>query len=295
MSGHTWVDCRYTLAALFERPVVIKPPEVVAAHDFLLIGWILLLLMGTPWLLVAADALAVGILGYLAYAPAVIIAMLTTPSAFVNDLTAYFALAFNWTMTLALGAAGLAVFLIVILVIYVTTVHRTSTGNYEGARAASLFYGVIMILISLASFAAFFGYVYAASAALLILPALFFLMGYGKMGEVIARYGPMAVLSDASPIETASQVPSGAAGPAMQMMGAPAMQMMAAPAMGMGAVAIPANSGGAFPMPAPPPSPQYQHLGGVVPRVPLCPTCGRELFYASNYKRWYCLVCESRR
>lgn len=287
MSGHTWVDCRYTLAALFERPVVIKPPEVVATHDFLLIGWILLLLMGTPWLLVAADALAVGILGYLAYAPAVIIAMLTTPSSFVNDLTAYFALAFNWTMTLALGAAGLAVFLIVILVIYASTVRRTSTGNYEGARAASLFYGVIMILISLASFAAFFGYVYAASAALLILPALFFLMGYGKMGEVIARYGPMAVLSDASPIETASQVPSGAAGPAMQMMGAPAM--------GMGAVAIPANSGGAFPMPAPPPSPQYQHLGGVVPRVPLCPTCGRELFYASNYKRWYCLVCESRR
>ena len=287
MSGHTWVDCRYTLAALFERPVVIKPPEVVAAHDFLLIGWILLLLMGLPWLLVVVDALAVGILGYLAYAPAVIIAMLTTPSSFVNDLTAYFALAFNWTMTLALGAAGLAVFLIVILVIYASTVRRTSTGNYEGARAASLFYGVIMILISLASFAAFFGYVYAASAALLILPALFFLMGYGKMGEVIARYGPMAVLSDASPIETASQVPSGAA--------VPAMQMMAAPAMGMGSVTIPANSGGAFAMPAPPPSPQYQHLGGAVPRVPLCPTCGRELFYASNYKRWYCLVCESRR
>ena len=287
MSGHTWVDCRYTLAALFERPVVIKPPEVVATHDFLLIGWILLLLMGMPWLLVVVDALAVGILGYLAYAPAVIIAMLTTPSSFVNDLTAYFALAFNWTMTLALGAAGLAIFLIVILVIYVTTVRRTSTGNYEGARAASLFYGVIMILISLASFAAFFGYVYAASAALLILPALFFLMGYGKMGEVIARYGPMAVLSDASPIETASQVPSGAA--------MPAMPMMAAPAMGMGTVAIPANSGGAFPMPPPPPSPQYQHLGGAVPRVPLCPTCGRELFYASNYKRWYCLVCESHR
>jgi hypothetical protein len=275
------------LAALFERPVVIKPPEVVAAHDFLLIGWILLLLMGAPWLLVVVDALAVGILGYLSYAPAVIIAMLNTPSAFVNDLTAYFALAFNWTTTLVLGAAGLAIFLVLLTLINVTTVRRTSTGNYEGARAASLFYGVIMILVSLASFAAFFGYIYAASAALLILPALFFLMGYGKMGEVIARYGPMAVLSDASPIETAPQIPSGAA--------IPAMPMMAAPAMGMGAVSIPASSGGAFPMPAPPPSPQYQHLGGAVPRIPLCPTCGRELFYASNYKRWYCLVCESRR
>ena len=275
------------MAALFERPVVIKPPEVVATHDFLLIGWILLLLMGAPWLLVAADALAVGILGYLSYAPVVIIAMLTTPSSFVNDLTAYFALAFNWTTTLVLGVVGLAVYLIVITVIYASTVRRTSTGNYEGARASSLFFGVIMILTSLLSFAAFFGYVYAASAALLILPALFFLMGYGKMGEVIARYGPMAVLSDASPIETASQVPSGAA--------VPAMPMMAAPAMGMGAVAIPAGSGGGFPMPAPPPSSYYQHLGGAVPRVPLCPTCGRELFYASNYKRWYCLVCESHR
>ena len=274
------------MEALFERPVVIKPPEVVATHDFLLIGWILLLLMGAPWVLVAIDALAVGVLGYLGYAPLLIIATLATPSTFINDLTTYFALAFNWTMTLILGVAGLAIFLILIILIYVTTVRRTSTGNYEGARAASLFFGAIMILISLASFAAFLGYVYAASAALLILPALFFLMGYGKMGEVIARYGPMAVLSDAAPIETAPQVPSGAA--------VPPMPIMAAPAMGMGAVAIPAGPSGPVPMPGPPPS-QYQHVGGAVPRIPLCPTCGRELFYASNYKRWYCLVCESRR
>ncbi|MGD0550554.1 MAG: hypothetical protein ABSA81_08440 [Candidatus Bathyarchaeia archaeon] len=296
------------MAALFERPVVIKPPEVVAAHDFLLIGWILLLLMGAPWLLVAIDALAVGVLGYLAYPPAVIIAALATPSTFVNDLTAYFALAFNSTMALLLGAIGLAVFLILIILIYVTTVRRTSTGNYEGARAASLFFGAFLILVSLISFAAFFGFVYAASAALLILPALFFLMAFGKMGEVIARYGPMAVLSDASPIETAPQVPSGAAVPPMSV---PPMPMMAAPAMGMGTLAIPAgpiegavpvaNPGpiqGAIQMPPPPPSQypsQYQHLGGAVPRIPLCPTCGRELFYASNYKRWYCLVCESRR
>lgn len=276
---------------MFEKPVVIKPPEVVATHDFLMIGWVLLLLMGLPWLVVAADALAVGILGFLGYAPAAIIALLASPSAFIDSLTAYFAIAFSSATALALGAAGVAIYLILISVIYVTTVRRTSTGNYEGARAASLFYGVILILISLVSFAAFLGFVFAASAALLILPALFFLMGYGKMGEVIARYGPMAVLSDASPIETAPQVPSGAAVPAMPAI--PAMPMMAAPTMGMGAVAIPANPSGVAPMP--PPSPHYQHVGGAVPRVPLCPTCGRDLFYASNYKRWYCLVCESRR
>jgi hypothetical protein len=289
--------------AFFERPVVIKPPDVVAAHDFLLIGWILLLLMGAPWLLVAIDALAVGALGFLAYPPAAVIATLTTPSTFINDLTAYFALAFNTTMALLLGALGLAVFLILIIFIYLTTVRRTSTGNYEGARAASLFWGALLILISLVSFAAFLGFVYAASAALLILPALFFLMGFGILGGVVARYGPMAVLSDASPIETAPQVPSGPAFPAMP---GPPMPMMAAPAMGMGTVAIPAGpiegpvpaaSPGAIQgaAPMPPPPPQYQPLGGAVPRVPLCPTCGRDLFYASNYKRWYCLVCESRR
>jgi len=275
------------LAGLFDKPVVIKPPEVVATHDFLLIGWILLFLMGTPWLGLAIDALVVGVLGFLGYAPAAIVTMLTTGSVIIDSWTAFFAFGFTSIMALAIGAGAVAVFLIVIIAIYLTTVRRTSTGNYEGARAASLFYGVILILISLASFAAFLGYTYFATVVLLILPALFFLMGYGKMGEVIARYGPMAVLSDAAPVETMPQVPSGAA--------VPAMPVIAAPAMGAGGVAIPANPVGAPAMPAPPAMPQYQHLGGAVPRDPLCPTCGRELYYASNYKRWYCLVCESRR
>jgi len=291
----TWVECRCTLAGLFDKPVVIKPPEVVATHDFLLIGWILLLLMGSPWLGLGIDALAVGILGFMGFIDAQIVAMLSTGSILIDSWTQYFAFTFIGpvpipsvlNMPLVMGAAALALFLVLIIIIYVTTVRRTTTGNYEGARAASLFYGVILILISLFSFAAFLGYTYFATVVLLILPALFFLMGYGKMGEVIARYGPMAVLSEAAPVETMPQVPSGAA--------VPAMPVMAAPAIGAGGVAIPANPVGAPAMPAPPAMPQYQHLGGAVPRVPLCPTCGRELYYASNYKRWYCLVCESRR
>jgi ribosomal protein S27AE len=273
---------------MLERPVVIKPPEVVAAHDFLLVGWILFLLMSTPWLGLGIVSLVVGSLLYAGYAPAVVAAMLHTGSAIIDGWTTFFAFTFaSQPLTpMLIGVGAIAIFFIIIGWIYFTTIRRTSTGNYEGVRAASLFFGAIMILLSLASFAAFLGYVYFASAALLILPALFFLMGYGKMGEVIARYGPMAVLSDAAPIETAPQIPSGAA--------VPPMPMMTAPTLGMGAVTIPAESGAAIPMP-PPPSPQYQHLGGAVPRVPLCPTCGRELFYAANYKRWYCLVCESRR
>jgi len=110
---------------------------------------------------------------------------------------------------------------------------------------------------------------------------LFFQMAYGKMGEVIARYGPMAVLSEAAPIETMSQVPAGAM--------APPMPVAAAPAMPMGGIAMPAG-----PITMPPPAAPTSQVGGI-PRIPLCPTCGRELYYASNYKRWYCLICESRR
>jgi ribosomal protein S27AE len=285
------------LEAQFEKPVVIKPPEVVATHDFLLIGWILLLLMSLPWLGLGILSLAVGSLLFVGYPAATAVAMLTTGSSLIDGWTAFFAFTFaTQALTpLIIGAGAIAVFLIFIGLIYFTPIRRTSTGNYEGARAASLFYGVILILLSLASFAAFLGYPFAAVASLLILPALFFLMGYGKMGEVVARYGPQAVLSDASPIETAPQVPSGAAAPPVPMMAAPAIgPMMAAPGIGMGTIAIPASPGGNAPMPAAPPA-QYQHLGGAVPRVPLCPTCGRELFYATNYKRWYCLVCESRR
>jgi len=287
MTDHTWVECRCTLASLFDRPVVIKPPEVVATHDFLLIGWILLFLMGMPWLGLAVDALAVGALGFFGYPPATIVLMLTTGSVIIDSWTAFFAFSFPALTVLAIGAGAVAIFLVFIAAIYLTTVRRTTTGNYEGARAASLFFGVILILMSLVSFAAFLGFTYFASVALLIFPALFFLMGYGKMGEVIARYGPMAVLSEAAPIETMPQVPSGAA--------VPAMPVMAAPAMGMGGVAVPGGPVGVPAMPAQPAISPYQHVGGTVPRVPLCPTCGRELFYASNYKRWYCLVCESRR
>jgi len=272
------------LAALFEKPVVIRPPEVVATHDFLMIGWILLFLMSTPWLGLGIDALAVGALLFLGYAPAVVATMLSTGSAIIDNWTAYFAFSFSPTpLTLVvIGAGAIAFFLILIAAIYLTTVRRTGTGNYEGARTASLFFGVIMILLSLASFAAFLGYPYFATAALLILPALFFLMAYGKMGEVIARYGPMAVLSDAAPIETMPQVPAGAM--------APPMPIEVAPAMPMGGIAMPTG-----PVPVPSPAgPAYSQVGGV-PRIPLCPTCGRELYYASNYKRWYCLVCESRR
>jgi len=285
MIDHTWLDCRYALEAAFERPVVIKPPEVVATHDFLLIGWILLLLMSTPWLGLSIDALAVGSLLFAGYTPAAVATMLTTGSSIVDSWTAFFAFSFVPLTLLAIGAVAVAVFLILIIAIYLTTVRRTSTGNYEGARASSLFFGVILILLSLASFAAFLGYPYFATAALLILPALFFLMAYGKMGEVIARYGPMAVLSEAAPIETMSQVPAGAM--------APPMPIAVAPGMPMGGMAMPAMPAGPVAMP-PPTSPGYQQVGGI-PRVPLCPTCGRELYYASNYKRWYCLVCESRR
>jgi ribosomal protein S27AE len=221
--------------------------------------------------------------------------MLFTGVALIDGWTVYFAFSFSWTMVLSMGAVAVTCFLVIIISIYFTTVRRTNTGNYEGARSSSLFFSVLLMLISAASIIAVIiiityamsGYGFFLAGGILIFPALFFFMGYGKMGEVIARYGPMAVLSDASPVETMSPVPSGAIGPAIPI--------MPGPAMGMGGMAVPVASMGTAAIPAPPASPQYQHLGGAVPRVPLCPSCGRELYYASNYKRWYCLVCESRR
>lgn len=283
MTDRTSLERRSTLALPFEKPVVIKPPELVAASDFLLVGWILLFLIMLPLLALGALIILIASLLVLAIPALTIIAMLTAWTAWIysysaylgfliDSMIAYFAISFS-SSAYALLAIGIAVAAFVFLLlasVYLTTVRRTTTGNYEGARAASFFFGVLQILL-----------------VITVLPALFFLMAYGKMGEVIARYGPMAVLSDAAPIETMPHVPAGAA--------VPAFPVMPSPGMGLGGVAMSANPAGAAAMPSPPASPQYQHLGVAIPRVPLCPTCGRELYYASNYKRWYCLVCESRR
>jgi hypothetical protein len=122
----------------------------------------------------------------------------------------------------------------------------------------------------------------------LLLPAFFFFMAFGRLGEVIAKYGPVAVLGEAVP---GMGMASGPTGP---MLGAP-MPPMGGPFAGgpMGGP-MPGGPMGQFPpgqmsMPAPsaPPAPAPS------PKTPLCPTCGRDLYYSANHRRWYCQTCDS--
>ena len=100
-----------------------------------------------------------------------------------------------------------------------------------------------------------------------LVPAFFFLLTYGRLGEVIAKYGPVAVMGEAVP---------GMAG-VPPMPGPLGAVPMGGPVSGMG-------PGG--PMPPMPP------MAGP-PKNPQCPTCGKELYYSANHRRWYCQNCDN--
>jgi hypothetical protein len=102
-------------------------------------------------------------------------------------------------------------------------------------------------------------------------------MSYGRLGEVVAKYGPVAVLGEAIPGVgvAATPPPSGVGAP---IAGVPGPVAMGGPMMPP-------------PVPtAPMPMPAYQGPG---PRIPQCPTCGRDLYYAANHRRWYCQTCDA--
>ena len=156
--------------------------------------------------------------------------------------------------------------LLFLAAIYFGTVRSISKGKYEKARNSLLFFAVLFII---PSFFILFAPTVLYGTVISIIPAFFFLMSYGRLGEVIAKYGPVAIMGEAVP---------GAA-----FAGPPGMPMP--PPMGApvpGAMPPPGLMGPPVP---PPPNP--------VPRVPLCPTCGKELYYSSNHRRWYCMTCDN--
>ena len=111
-----------------------------------------------------------------------------------------------------------------------------------------------------------------------IIPAFFFLMAYGRLGEVIAKYGPVAIMGEAAP-----GLPTGPVAPPMPV---PVPAMPVAPVMG-------APLPGPVPLPPGAVGPPATPLTHVAPRIPLCPSCGRELYYAANHRRWYCMTCDN--
>jgi len=264
------------------KPVVIRPPEVNGAHDYALFGCLLVFLFTIPWFIIA---LTIGALGLLAspYIPSSVILPPVLP-AWITGIpligTLLLILTFPgvglpplWLDYLGFGVIGLLVAIIFLAILYFSTVRNINRGRYERARSACLFFAalfLIAVFLILAGPASFW------PTVILLLPAFFFFMAYARLGEVIAKYGPVAVLGEAVP---GVGVAGGAPGP---MLGAP-MPPMGGP--------MPGGPMGQFPpgqmgMPAPSaPAPS--------PKTPLCPTCGRDLYYSANHRRWYCQTCDN--
>jgi hypothetical protein len=169
---------------------------------------------------------------------------------------------------MGLGGGALLVILVFVFVLYLGVVRNINKGRYQNARNATLFFGVLFII---PTFFVLFAPTQIFGVVIAIIPAFFLLMAYGRLGEVIAKYGPVAIMGEA----------------------APGMPFAGPPGAVVPPIGIPMP--GPAPVPVPPGAvgPPMQPLTGVAPRVPLCPGCGRELYYSANHRRWYCMTCDN--
>ncbi len=273
------------------KPVMIRPPEVNGAHDYAVIGYLLTAIYTVPWFIIV---LTIGSFGLLAspYLPFPLTLPPTLP-AWLTSIPLIGAILIiltfpgvgltpSWFVYLGVGLVGLLAGLIFLSMVYFGIVRAINKGRYEKARGTSLFFAVLFILpifLVLAAPLSFF------PTVLLLLPAFFFFMTFGRLGEVIAKYGPVAVLGEAVP----GMGMAGPGGPMPPFGGAIAGPMVGGPMAGpMVGGPIAGPMGG--PMP---PMPGMPGQPGMAPKAPLCPTCGRELYYAANYRRWYCQTCDN--
>jgi hypothetical protein len=260
------------------KPVIIQPPEVSAAHDMAVIGFILTFLLSIPWLLIGAIIGGVGLATYLGYTilpPVWSPFLLSIP--YLGNLLLFlgFVLSPSYLVYMGLGGGVLLIALLFLLILYWTTVHNINRGRYLSARNASLLWGVLFII---PTFFVLFAPAQIFGVVVAIIPAFFFLMAYGRLGEVIAKYGPVAIMGEAAP-----GLPTGPVAPPMPV---PVPAMPVAPVMG-------APPPGPVPLPPGAVGPPATPLTHVAPRIPLCPSCGRELYYAANHRRWYCMTCDN--
>jgi len=248
------------------KPVIIHPPEVSAAHDFAVIGYILTFLLSLPWIVITLTIGGIGLAAYLGYAilPPILPAYLAG-LPFIGPFLVFLTLVLSpsFTIYLALGGGGLLVVLIFLGALYFGTVRSINKGRYEKARNASLFFAVLFII---PSFFVIFAPTVLSGMIIAIIPAFFLMMSYGRLGEVIAKYGPVAIMGEAVPGAPFAAPPGGP-----MFVGAP-MPPLGPPGMA---------------------GPPIQPLTGAAPKVPLCPACGKDLYYAANHRRWYCMTCDN--
>jgi hypothetical protein len=251
------------------KPVVIRPPEVSSAHDFAIIGYILTALSMVPAVIIALIVGAYGLLVYLGYGAPLCQCLTDFPPTltsipFIGAWLIYLGLALTPSppIYIIVGGGVFLILLIFLSMIYFGMPRSIMKGRYEKARGSALFFGVLFMLVAFGALGAsmFSG---AQLAVFAVIPAFFFMLTYGRLGEVIAKYGPVAVMGEA----------------------VPGMPIVAPPIPGpLGAIPMggPIHTG---PM-APP-------MTSAPPRNPQCPTCGKELYYSVNHRRWYCMTCDN--
>ena len=277
------------------KPVIIQPPEVSAAHDMAVIAFILTFLLSLPWILLSLVIGGIGVtayLGYLILPPTLPASILSVP--FLGPLLLYitFVLSPSYLLYIGLGGGALLITLIFLGILYWTTVHAINVGRYQKARNAALVFGVLFIL---PTFFVLFAPAQIFGVVIAIIPAFFLLMAYGRLGEVVAKYGPVAIMGEAAPGMgyAGPSGPMGAAMPAMAAMPGPMAGPMPGPMSGMMPSPMAGPMLGVGQVPPGAVGPPTQPLTGVAPRVPLCPGCGRELYYSANHRRWYCMTCDN--
>jgi hypothetical protein len=285
------------------KPVIIRPPEVSAAHDFAVIGYILTLILSVPWLITSLVIGGFGlaallyVLGYVStpfLLPPTLPAFLTAVpfiGPFLSVLIA--SLSPSYYVYVGLGGGALIIILIFLAIVYFGTVRNINKGRYERARNWALFLGVLFLV---PAFFIILSPFLLSGTVVAILPAFFFMLTYGRLGEVIAKYGPVAVMGEAVPGAPFAGPPGPPPGGPMlgpPMPGGPIPPMPGAPMPPMGAPVMPPQSAAGPPMPPIPSGPGGPQMPSAAPRVPSCPTCGRELYYSANHRRWYCMTCDN--
>ena len=133
------------------KPIIIRPPEVSAAHDFAVLGYVLTFLLSVPWLVITLIIGGIGLAAYLGYAilPPILPFYLST-FPFIGPFLVFLTVVLSpsFAIYLAFGGGALLVVLIFLGVLYFGTVRSINKGRYEKARNSTLFFGVIFIIPS---------------------------------------------------------------------------------------------------------------------------------------------------
>lgn len=144
----------------------VRPPEVWAAHEYAVIGTIFFFLFSV------APILAVSLMFMID--PMLIINWIFFMTGFLIPLA--------WVFPLTIAAGLLAIVILLIFIgAYLATIKRIDDGLYEAAKTPCLIMGIIGLVIGL------------------LIPGLFYMLAYTKLGEVILRYGPVASRTVLSP------------------------------------------------------------------------------------------------